>query len=345
MKLDYMEQVGVVIFSVATLLAVLGLSRRLRKFLGFDLLGPLTPYLPYNHHDTQDILGIPEEASRKDILAKLDEQCPPILYSNRAHMELILEEIQDAEDIKALEEGSYATSSECNSEHSICSICLGEFEGNDFVRRLPCSHLFHQDCVDQWLVPRKTDWNQFSPNFPSPKKCPLCREDVLADQQIVQEELVKILGVWARSDGRIVATIDRRHIVWYRNCQESFFTLRDKVIKIHLNRRTFTGIVGDGQINWCDGDKWQILSAEETNLRLRPQQTYRTPFQRQDPTIQRHSISEPTLVLGNAEGDVVHSLPHVVDEADTINETEMINYLRFVLPVARIGHPMTRISQ
>lgn len=33
-----------------------------------------------------------------------------------------------------------------------------------FSRRLPCMHLFHQLCVDQWLA--------------MSKKCPICRVDI-----------------------------------------------------------------------------------------------------------------------------------------------------------------------
>ncbi|XP_071451097.1 uncharacterized protein [Hetaerina americana] len=45
-----------------------------------------------------------------------------------------------------------------------CTICLSEFEDNESVRRLPCMHLFHIDCVDQWLA--------------SNKRCPICRVDI-----------------------------------------------------------------------------------------------------------------------------------------------------------------------
>ncbi|XP_076297383.1 uncharacterized protein LOC143217246 [Lasioglossum baleicum] len=45
-----------------------------------------------------------------------------------------------------------------------CTICLSEFEDCECVRRLPCMHLFHIDCVDQWL---RTN-----------KRCPICRVDI-----------------------------------------------------------------------------------------------------------------------------------------------------------------------
>lgn len=45
-----------------------------------------------------------------------------------------------------------------------CTICLSEFEDFEDVRRLPCMHLFHVECVDQWLS--------------SNKRCPICRVDI-----------------------------------------------------------------------------------------------------------------------------------------------------------------------
>ncbi|XP_017763686.1 PREDICTED: E3 ubiquitin-protein ligase arkadia-A-like isoform X6 [Eufriesea mexicana] len=53
-----------------------------------------------------------------------------------------------------------------NSEDAVekCTICLSEFEDCESVRRLPCMHLFHIDCVDQWLCTNK--------------RCPICRVDI-----------------------------------------------------------------------------------------------------------------------------------------------------------------------
>jgi hypothetical protein len=32
-----------------------------------------------------------------------------------------------------------------------CSICHDEYEAQNILRRLPCSHVFHQACIDRWL--------------------------------------------------------------------------------------------------------------------------------------------------------------------------------------------------
>ncbi|KAL0802940.1 hypothetical protein Bca101_058116 [Brassica carinata] len=47
-----------------------------------------------------------------------------------------------------------------------CPVCLCEFETEDKLRLLPkCSHAFHVDCIDTWLLSHST--------------CPLCRSNIL----------------------------------------------------------------------------------------------------------------------------------------------------------------------
>lgn len=49
-----------------------------------------------------------------------------------------------------------------------CAVCLCEFEPDDKLRLLPkCSHAFHLDCIDTWLLSHST--------------CPLCRGSLVPD--------------------------------------------------------------------------------------------------------------------------------------------------------------------
>lgn len=49
-----------------------------------------------------------------------------------------------------------------------CAVCLCEFQLEDKLRLLPnCSHAFHRDCIDTWLLSHST--------------CPICRTSLLVD--------------------------------------------------------------------------------------------------------------------------------------------------------------------
>ncbi|CEG77999.1 hypothetical protein RMATCC62417_12668 [Rhizopus microsporus] len=49
------------------------------------------------------------------------------------------------------------------SEDAICSICLSEYENDDLLCKLWCGHIYHRDCVKEWLSLNAT--------------CPLCKRD------------------------------------------------------------------------------------------------------------------------------------------------------------------------
>jgi len=48
-----------------------------------------------------------------------------------------------------------------------CSICLSDFEKGDTLKTLPCFHKYHLDCIDQWLIKKKT--------------CPVCQKPIIED--------------------------------------------------------------------------------------------------------------------------------------------------------------------
>ncbi|NWR24463.1 RN215 protein, partial [Emberiza fucata] len=50
-----------------------------------------------------------------------------------------------------------------------CAVCLDQFHKSQWLRVLPCSHEFHRDCVDPWLLLQQT--------------CPLCKRNILGENR------------------------------------------------------------------------------------------------------------------------------------------------------------------
>lgn len=59
-----------------------------------------------------------------------------------------------------------------------CAICLSEYQEGESLRRMPCDHTFHRECVDHWLESRTT--------------CPYCRADLR--QEGGTEDLIHSIG-------------------------------------------------------------------------------------------------------------------------------------------------------
>lgn len=58
-----------------------------------------------------------------------------------------------------------------------CAICLCEFHEGQEVKELPeCSHIFHKDCIDGWILHNH-------------HTCPLCRSSLLTPTMALQEML------------------------------------------------------------------------------------------------------------------------------------------------------------
>ena len=45
-----------------------------------------------------------------------------------------------------------------------CIICMENFNENELVKQLKCGHIFHDDCIEHWLLEQKT--------------CPFCKEEI-----------------------------------------------------------------------------------------------------------------------------------------------------------------------
>jgi len=51
-----------------------------------------------------------------------------------------------------------------NAESESCSVCLMDFEEKQNVRKLPCEHFYHKECIDKWLAQKGS--------------CPVCKAEL-----------------------------------------------------------------------------------------------------------------------------------------------------------------------
>uniref|UniRef100_A0A182FAA9 RING-type domain-containing protein n=1 Tax=Anopheles albimanus TaxID=7167 RepID=A0A182FAA9_ANOAL len=127
----------------------------------------------YHHLTSHNLLGSPSEIQfsiglRPSLLSSLNRFVRVIedTCTNRGATQEMIETNTFPHKYKRLR-----LVSESDEDSEKCTICLSQFEVDNDVRRLPCMHLFHKDCVDQWLVTNK--------------HCPICRVDIEPEQHRV----------------------------------------------------------------------------------------------------------------------------------------------------------------
>ena len=67
-----------------------------------------------------------------------------------------------------------------SSAAGYCCVCISACRDGDDIRRLPCGHAFHRDCVDPWLRQRPTCPVCRTSPLPSPMPTPLAEVTPLA---------------------------------------------------------------------------------------------------------------------------------------------------------------------
>ncbi len=60
---------------------------------------------------------------------------------------------------------TYYNNKEIKEENNFCCICLQQYKIEEKIVEMYCNHLFHSECIDEWLNNNPT--------------CPICRMDVI----------------------------------------------------------------------------------------------------------------------------------------------------------------------
>ncbi|XP_010533061.1 PREDICTED: RING-H2 finger protein ATL80-like [Tarenaya hassleriana] len=152
-----------------------------REFFAFDLLCNHADHIYdllcdriRNHPARQYLAGMISETSTRmgfgtrsfciNLHAKLTQEriffVTPSESPERAAPEYLLQRLSEE---RAVDEKRFK---EMGLESETCSICLQDFLGSSDMdlTQMPCSHVFHSDCVFEWLRKRNS--------------CPLCRREI-----------------------------------------------------------------------------------------------------------------------------------------------------------------------
>lgn len=93
---------------------------------------------------------------------------------NNINIQGILGNVDDLQDVKVtLPKSDFDKLENIQINHdnlndfinSQCNICMEEYKIDDYVIKLKCKHLFHKECIKDWLCKEKIT-------------CPVCRMDV-----------------------------------------------------------------------------------------------------------------------------------------------------------------------
>jgi hypothetical protein len=68
------------------------------------------------------------------------------------------------QDINKIETINFTKTSSDEKESEKCPICITDYEDKEKLKKLPCKHLFHPECIDTWLVQNSL--------------CPVCKKDL-----------------------------------------------------------------------------------------------------------------------------------------------------------------------
>ena len=116
----------------------------------------------FGHLSRYEHLHGQEQAQRHGQLGRQE-----LTESIRRHLQVLQLDLREqiplgAEETQCLPMRKYRPKKETSDN---CVICVDEFIEEDQVRVLPCNHVFHPQCIDEWLVNHSS-------------LCPLCKKEV-----------------------------------------------------------------------------------------------------------------------------------------------------------------------
>ena len=65
-------------------------------------------------------------------------------------------------------------------EDKTCTICIEDFTENTFINELNCKHIFHIDCIKDWIQVKSQD----------EVKCPNCNKKIYSNNEEIDQPLL-----------------------------------------------------------------------------------------------------------------------------------------------------------
>jgi hypothetical protein len=91
-----------------------------------------------------------------------------------------------------------------------CSVCICEFSENERLVPLPCSHIFHEDCIKPWLQ--------------SHNSCPVCRYELeMENETLDRERKTKMLREFGEYNVQLMQLTAQAHVLYgkYQRCKRA----------------------------------------------------------------------------------------------------------------------------
>ncbi|XWS50997.1 hypothetical protein CRYUN_Cryun12cG0138800 [Craigia yunnanensis] len=132
-----------------------------------------------------------------------------------------------------------------------CAVCLCEFSDHDKLRLLPmCSHAFHIDCIDTWLLSNST--------------CPLCRGTLSGssfplENSTFQCEYLRVISNGVESDGENGISFSLKPAAT-EDISEKVFSVRLGKFRSINDGEIVGGRVLQGEISSCNLDARRCYS-------------------------------------------------------------------------------------
>jgi len=144
----------------------------------------LLPPLRFRVTVVRNIDGVPQQTETMMTMAELRIQLQHALEHDSQMVDQLgmtyenlvgLTRVQlGVKDVTMFPTFTYTQDCHIPTDKSTCSVCLSDFQEGDTLKTVPCMHLFHTECIDEWLKMSKV--------------CPVCKTCVEDESAIPDDD-------------------------------------------------------------------------------------------------------------------------------------------------------------